>query len=132
MGELPRILWWTRDLYVTLTIEVMAMPSKKTAVDRYFDARMKNPEFAAAYRDERAIIDSTDTLIRLLDEARALDGVSKADLARKMEARPEIVRRLFTAKDSNPTLVTILKLVAALGFRLELVPNRDSAAPAAP
>ena len=105
---------------------------EKTAVDRYFDERMQDPEFAAAYEAERAIVDSTDALVRLLDEARVLQGVSKADLARRIEARSEIVRRLFTASDSNPTLGTVLKLVNALGFHLELVPNRDSAAPAGP
>lgn len=100
------------------------MPRRKTAFDRYFDKRMKDPEFATAYTQARAVIDSTDALIRTLDQARLLIGVSKADLARQIEARPEIVRRLFTTKDSNPTLATVLKLAEALGFHLELVPNR--------
>jgi len=104
------------------------MPRKKTAFDRYFDKRMKDPAFASAYAEARAVIDSTDTLIRTLDDARLLIGVSKADLARQIEARPEIVRRLFTAKDSNPTLATVLELVEALGFHLELVPNRKPTA----
>ncbi|TMQ10425.1 MAG: helix-turn-helix domain-containing protein [Deltaproteobacteria bacterium] len=102
------------------------MPRKKTAFDRYFDRRMKDPAFASAYTEARAVIDSTDALIRALDHARLLVGVSKAELARQIEARPEIVRRLFTATDSNPTLATVLKLAAALGFHLELVPNRPS------
>lgn len=102
------------------------MPRKKTAFDRYFEKRMKAPDFASSYTQARAVIDSTDALIRILDQARLLVGISKADLARQIEARPEIVRRLFTAKGSNPTLATILKLVDALGFHLELVPNRRS------
>ncbi len=99
------------------------MRRKKTAFDRYFDGRMKDRPFAAAYAEARGVIDSTDALIRMLDEARALVGVSKADLARQIEARPEIVRRLFTSRRANPTLATVLKLVEALGFHLELVPN---------
>lgn len=98
------------------------MPRRKTAFDRYFDSRMKDSAFASAYSEARAVIDSTDALVRALDKARLLAGVSKADLARRMEARPEIVRRLFTAADSNPTLATVLKLAEALGFQLELVP----------
>jgi DNA-binding phage protein len=86
---------------------------------------MKDPAFASAYTEARAVIDSIDALIRALDGARLLAGVSKADLARQIEARPEIVRRLFTAADSNPTLATVLKLADALGFHLELVPNRS-------
>lgn len=73
------------------------------------------------------IIDATDDLIRALDNARLLVGVSKAKLARSMAARPEIVRRLFTAPASNPTLATVVKLAGALGFHLELVPNQPAA-----
>jgi hypothetical protein len=43
------------------------MAREKTAVDRYFDEQMKDPEFAAAYKRERAIIDSTDALVRSED-----------------------------------------------------------------
>lgn len=103
------------------------MAPRKTAFDRYFDKRMKDPAFASTYTEARALIDSTDALIEALDEARLLAGVSKADLARRIEARPEVVRRLFTAAGSNPTLATVLKLAEALGFRLELVANRPPA-----
>lgn len=103
------------------------MARKKTVFDKYFDSRMKNPLFAAAYTEERAVIDSTDALLCTLDEARFLVGVSKAELARQIETRPEIVRRLFTTKGANPTLATVLKLIDALGFHLELVRNSSEA-----
>jgi DNA-binding phage protein len=99
------------------------MARKKTAFDKYFDRRMAEPEFAAAYTEARAVIDSTDALVRAFDEARLLGGMSKAELARQIDARPEVVRRLFTVPTSNPTLETVLKLASALGFHLELVPN---------
>lgn len=104
-------------------VKVVMMPRKKTAFDKYFEQRMGEPAFASAYSEARAVIDSTDALIRALDKARLLIGVSKAGLARQIEARPEIVRRLFAADDANPTLATVLKLADALGFHLELVPN---------
>ena len=62
--------------------------------------------------------------MRALDEARLLGGMTKAELARKIDARPEVVRRLFTTSTSNPTLETVLELASALGFHLELVPDR--------
>lgn len=37
---------------------------------------MKDPEFGAAYAEARAVIDSTDALIRALDKARLLVDVS--------------------------------------------------------
>jgi len=106
------------------------MTKKKTAFDSYVARRMQDPAFASAYAEERAAIDSIDALVRKLDEARLLVGISKADLARQIEARPEVVRRLFTTQDANPTLATVLKLADALGFHLELVRNTATSAPA--
>lgn len=100
------------------------MSSKpRTAFDRYFERRMKDPTFAAGYRRERAEIDATDKLIRALDAARERAGLTKADLARRIQAKPEIVRRLLTMEDGNPTMATVLKLASALGCHLELVPD---------
>jgi DNA-binding phage protein len=100
------------------------MPRPRTAFDRHFDEQMKDPAFAAEYRAVRAEIDAIDKLIRALDAARLINGLSKAELARKIGAQPEIVRRLLTAAKGNPTMDTVLKVASALGYHLELVPNR--------
>lgn len=94
-----------------------------TAFDRYIRDRMKDPAFASAYRAARAEIDSVDALVRALDAARLMEGMSKAELARKINTAPEVLRRLFTAPSSNPTLDTVLKLAGAMGLRLQLVPR---------
>jgi len=96
---------------------------RKTAVDKYFAKRMKDPRFAASYRAARAEIAATDQLIRALDAARAAGRLTKVELARRLEARPEMIRRLFTAPGRNPTMVTVLKVATALGYHLELVPD---------
>ena len=95
----------------------------KTGFDRYFDDRMKDPAFAAEYGQARAEIDAVDTLIRALDEARQRSGLTKAGLARRIDAKPEIVRRLLTEAGSNPTMTTVLKLASAVDCHLELVPH---------
>jgi DNA-binding phage protein len=95
----------------------------RTGFDRYFDDRKKDPTFAAEYGQARAEIDAVDTLIRALDQARERSGLSKAALARRIDAKPEIVRRLLTDAGGNPTMTTVLKLLSALDCRLELVPN---------
>jgi DNA-binding phage protein len=97
--------------------------STKTGFDRYFDKRMKDPTFAAEYTQARAEIDAIDGLIRALDQARQLSGLTKADLARRIHSKPEIVRRLLTDAGGNPTMSTVLKVASALGYHLELVPN---------
>jgi ribosome-binding protein aMBF1 (putative translation factor) len=96
---------------------------RKTGFDSYFDKRMKEPEFAAAYRSARAEIDAIDSLVRALDQARVEQGLSKSELARRIGARPELVRRLFTDKQANPTWKTVTSLAKELDCHLELVPN---------
>jgi ribosome-binding protein aMBF1 (putative translation factor) len=93
----------------------------RTGFDKFFAEQMKSPRLAAEYRRARAEIDAVDQLVRALDEARLYAGITKAELARRISAKPEIVRRLFTTVDPNPTLETVIKLAAALGYRLQLV-----------
>jgi ribosome-binding protein aMBF1 (putative translation factor) len=111
-----------RNFYVT----VQSMP-RKTAFDRYVDEQTKKPRFRAAFTKARREIDAVDQIVRALDAARLDAGLSKAELARVISSRPEIVRRLFTNPSSNPTLATVARLAEALGQRLELVPIKAAA-----
>ena len=101
---------------------------KKTGFDKYFDERMKDEEFAREYEVASAEIDSIDRLIRALDQAREAKKLSKADLARRIGAKPEIVRRLFTVESPNPTFSTIVNLATALDLDLRLVPKKNQPA----
>ena len=99
---------------------------RKTAFDRYLDERLRDKEFAREYTEARAEINTIDQIIRLLDTARKKLNLSKADLARRIGAKPEIVRRLLTAEDPNPTISTVVKIAAALDLRLDLVPKKEA------
>lgn len=90
----------------------------KTGFDKYVQARMGGRKFAAVYRDARAEIDAVDSLMRQVDEARKRARLSKADLARRVNAPQESVRRLLTAKRTNPTLQTVVRLARAVGLRV--------------
>jgi ribosome-binding protein aMBF1 (putative translation factor) len=94
---------------------------KKTGLDKFFDDQMKSSSFAKNYADARNEVDAIDGMVRALDDAREKSGLTKADLAAAIDARPEVVRRLFTQKSPNPTLSTLIRLAAALGYRVELV-----------
>jgi transcriptional regulator with XRE-family HTH domain len=59
-------------------------------------------------------------MVRALDLAREKAGLTKAQLAAEIDARPEVLRRLFTAKKPNPTLATLVRIAAAVGYRVEL------------
>ncbi len=98
------------------------MARTKTGFDKWAAKKLKSPSFAKAYRDARSHIDAVDALVKSLDEVRVRSGISKAELARSIDAKPEIVRRLFTKAGANPTLETVVEIAAALGLELQLVP----------
>jgi len=98
--------------------------SRKTRFDTYVQDRLKEPKIAAHHRKVAAKIDAIDKLVQVLDSVRVANGTSKAALARRIGAKPEILRRLFTARSPNPTLSTVIAVMNALGFHLTLVPNR--------
>ena len=88
--------------------------TSKTGFDRYFTKRMKDPSFAAQHKSAREETDAIDSLVRSLDAARESAGLTKAALANRADMKPEQVRRIFTAKASNPTVAILVKLPSAL------------------
>ena len=103
--------------------------TSKTGFDRFLDEKLLDPSFRRDHEAARAEIDATDTLIRALESARAGQRLTKAELARRISVKPEIVRRLLTDMGGNPTIGTVLKLVTALDFHIELVPNEARKTP---
>lgn len=69
-----------------------------------------------------APLDSIPALMSAIDALRVKAGVSKAELARRTGMRSEVMRRLFTTAEPNPTLATILGILRAIGYSLALVP----------
>jgi DNA-binding phage protein len=98
------------------------MAARKTGFDKFVAEQMKRPRFSAAYTRARAEIRAVDDLIRSLDEQRIAIGMTKAELARRISASPEVVRRLLTVQDANPTMETVLRVAEAVGLRLALEP----------
>lgn len=92
----------------------------RTSFDQRFDRWMEDPEFAETYRQHRARIDTIDTLIQALDEARKRQQMSKAALARRIEAEPAAVRRLFTESRPNPQIGRLVDIAHELGLEITL------------
>jgi hypothetical protein len=89
----------------------------KTGAQQYFDERsQKSSEYRHEVAVARARISATDTLIRALEARRLELGLSKAELARRADMRPEFVRRLLGSGSSNPTLSTVVSLAVALSM----------------
>ncbi len=99
----------------------------RTGFDRYFDEQMRDPEVRNAYEAARARIDMVDGLVRSLDRARQDQGLSKAELARRIGAEPAAVRRLLTSPKPNPTMATFVSAAEALGLEIKVAEKRKAA-----
>jgi transcriptional regulator with XRE-family HTH domain len=60
-------------------------------------------------------------VIRALDELRVDAGVSKAELARRIDRNASSIRRLFTASSVRPELPLVAAIADALGAEVRVV-----------
>ena len=86
---------------------------------------LRDPEYAREFAAESARISALDALVNALEQARAAEGLTKADLARATGITGSAVRRLLTAANPNPTLGTVVEIAAALGLKLTVEPMTD-------
>lgn len=92
----------------------------RNAFDEFFANDLKSPAGERHYNHVRAQIDAIDALFRDMDDRRERLGWSKAELARRADLNPVLVRRLFTQKLPNPTLQTVTALAGALGVTVTI------------
>ena len=90
------------------------------AFDRDFENDIEDPEFRDAYLAARARIDAIGSVITELDAVRERQGLTKAELARRVGVSDAVIRRLFSAEERNPTMKTIVAVAAALGLELKV------------
>lgn len=95
--------------------------------ERRRERRMQDPEYRAAYEQAAREVAQTDAVIRQLDALRVDLGISKAELARRVNRNASSVRRLFTASQVRPELPLIVALADALGAELRIVPRTAEA-----
>jgi len=107
------------------------MTTKRGGFDAYFDQQLRDPDVRASYEGTRERIGAIDRLVADLDGARVRQGLSKAELARRVGAEPASVRRLFTASDPNPRTTTLLAVADALGLEVRLAKKPRSRTPTA-
>jgi ribosome-binding protein aMBF1 (putative translation factor) len=99
--------------------------------ERRREQRMQDPEYRAMYERAAREIAQTDAVIQQLDALRVDLGLSKAELARRVNRNASSVRRLFTAGQVRPELPFIVALADALGAELRVVPRTTEAQRAA-
>lgn len=88
-------------------------------MSRYRQRRAKslqNPEVAAGYWE----MDSELKLVKALDLVREREGMTKEEMARRMQRQRVAISRLFNAERSNPTLETLHAALRALDLTAEV------------
>lgn len=86
--------------------------------------RMQDPKFRDAYERSLREIEQTDGVIRALDKLRADLGISKAELARRIDRNASSIRRLFTASGARPELRLVAAIADALGAEVKVAPKK--------
>jgi hypothetical protein len=91
--------------------------------DQRLARRMEDSEFRREFERETAEIAAVDAIVNALDELRAEQGKSKAELAREIGKNPASIRRLLTLDGSNPELRTVVAMANALEADIYIVPR---------
>jgi DNA-binding phage protein len=91
--------------------------------DQRLARRMEDSEFRREFERETAEITAVDAIVNALDELRAEQGKSKAELAREIGKNPASIRRLLTLDGSNPELRTVVAMANALEADIYIVPR---------
>lgn len=87
--------------------------------------QLADPEFRAEFERERLEIEAIDAIVNALDGLRDEQGLTKAELARRIGKNPASVRRLLTAS-GNPELRTVVAMANALDADIKLVRRRPA------
>ena len=92
----------------------------RTATEDYLRLRLGDPEYAAAHEAAARRVSMFDGVVRALDSRRVELGLTKAELAKRADMRPAVVRRLFSQQHKNPTLTTLVAIADALDLAFQL------------
>jgi ribosome-binding protein aMBF1 (putative translation factor) len=86
---------------------------------------MRDPEYRKAYERAAREIEQTDRVIGALDALRVDLGLSKAELARRIDRNASSIRRLFTAGRARPELPLVAAIADALGAEVRIVAKAE-------
>lgn len=104
------------------------MPEK--AHDRWSEMRARalaDPAARDRYERTYQYVRTIRRVLQAIDAERERAGLTKAELARQIDANPATIRRLFTSSTSNPTLKTVVELADALGLEVSVQARAGSA-----
>lgn len=91
---------------------------KGKSFDKYLKSKLKDKEIAVSYEKVKMHL----KIAKIIEELRLKAGFTQTQLAKKSKvSQPMIARREKGDQDRVPTLATINKVLAALGYEADLV-----------
>jgi DNA-binding phage protein len=90
------------------------------AFDEFLEGQLADPSFKAGFEKKLAKVKSIAEVLQVIELARERENIPKAELARRMERKPEAISRLLRGEGANPTLDTLVDLVDAIGLELDI------------
>ena len=97
------------------------------AFEEFLDGQLADPAFRAGFERKLAKVKSIAEVLRVIEEVRERENIPKAEIARRMDRKPEAISRLLRGEGSNPTLDTLIDLVDAVGLELDIRIKRQPA-----
>lgn len=97
------------------------------AFEEFLDGQLADPVFRAGFEKKLAKVKSIAEVLRVIEEVREWENIPKAEIARRMDRKPEAISRLLRGEGSNPTLDTLIDLVDAVGLELDIRIKRQPA-----
>jgi transcriptional regulator with XRE-family HTH domain len=98
--------------------EVVPQPDmKKTNFDRYLDEQLRDPGFAARFKDAGEAWDVSLQIARLREQA----GLSQADLAELLETSQQQISRLESPAYEGHSLSMLRRVATALNARVRVI-----------
>jgi hypothetical protein len=80
------------------------------AFEEFLDGQLADPVFRAGFERKLAKVKSIAEVLRVIEEVRERENIPKAEIARRMDRKPEAISRLLRGEGSNPTLDTLIGL----------------------
>src|SRR5579859_802909 len=97
---------------------------KKTAQgatwEKYLSKRYPTGPAREAFDHEVRAVTAAAELVSSIEELRTSMNMSKSEVARRLGKQLSAISRSLTSEDSNPTVVTLLEMLDAMGVKVEV------------
>lgn len=111
----------------------MERTQENAAVVEFIGEHVSTDEERLAFERKVARLVAQSDLLNALEEIRAAENLSKAEVARRVGTPAPVISRLLSGRAANPTLATLVDVAEALDVYLDIrikpQPKRNKRSP---